>query len=78
VTSGTAQVVKADATTMNKTCTKEECIAKMTADGMTQAEAEAKYAACLAGGSCADKSVKTATTLAGGSEKAVPTAQVPQ
>jgi len=46
----------ADATTgEQQTCTKEQCIAKLMADGLTKEAAEAKYAACNVDGKCTGK-----------------------
>ncbi len=41
-----AKAIKADAA--EKTCTKEECVAKLMADGMSREEAEAAYEKCAA------------------------------
>jgi len=38
-----------------QTCTKEQCIAKLTAEGLSKEEAEAKYAACHVDGKCTGK-----------------------
>jgi hypothetical protein len=70
----TAQILKADATSTTQGCTKEECIAKLVADGMTQSAAEAKYATCLAGGKCGGSSATAATMLAESLDKSASTA----
>jgi len=46
----------ANATTgVNQTCTKEQCITKLMAEGLTKEAAEAKYAACNVDGKCTGK-----------------------
>jgi hypothetical protein len=39
----------------NEPCTKEQCVAKLMADGLSKKDAEAKYAACMTAGKCSGK-----------------------
>lgn len=52
---GCPMMAKANVTT-TQACTKEQCVAKLMADGLSKEEAEAKYAACVAEGKCSTKS----------------------
>jgi hypothetical protein len=56
-----------------ETCTKEQCISRLLAQGLTKEAAEAKYAACMVDGKCTgkcgtDKAGCAATAAAGGSK----------
>ena len=68
-TSG-AKVMKANATAAGKSCTREECIAKLMAQGMTKDQAEAKYEACLATGKCDAAMMKTCSAASPDSKTA--------
>lgn len=62
----TATVQKASAD--SKSCSKEECLAKMMASGMTKADAEAKFAA-YSKGSCSKSNASLASAKSGCSSK---------
>ncbi|MFC1475683.1 hypothetical protein ACFLQW_01620 [Candidatus Zixiibacteriota bacterium] len=73
-TAGCPMTAKASATVG---CSKETCVAKLIAGGMTKEEAETKYAACKAAGKCASQakggaccpSASTAASTSAGGKK---------
>jgi hypothetical protein len=74
-TATSAKIMKANATSTKQGWTKEQCISKLMADGMSKTEAEAKYAECLTGGHCTGGAMKTSATAANSSNVPVPVAQ---